>query len=103
MPKRDGIDVVLIPPDLPHGKGFMGAWSLYTTYQLLDNRKDIERDRNITFRVGPKEWKQLEVDCHRSRQTIKRWQKQLAALGWITVELQADGSELVTLHADPKK
>jgi hypothetical protein len=105
MPKRDGIEVALWPPgfSLPPSREWHLPWLLFAHYQGLNSKKDLEQERDITFRIGPAEWKKLELWTHRSRQTIKRWQKKLIEAGWITVEPQRDGSELVTLHSEKEK
>jgi len=101
MPKRDGMDVTLIPAGLDQLPASVTV--LYCLFQTLNKHNDIERDGLAVFVVGPKEWKKLVAITSRSEQTMKRWLKTLERSGWASVERTNKDTLRVMLHADPGK
>ena len=101
MPKRDGMDVTLIPQGLDHLPASVTV--LYCLFQTLNKHNDIERDGLAVFVVGPKEWKKLMAITSRSEQTMKRWLKTLERSGWASVERITKDTHRVTIYADPRK
>lgn len=100
MPKRDGIDVGLIPGDLLDSGYYSEIW-FYSILQTLNKRNDIERDGLAVFAIGPKEWKKFMTISHRSIQTMRRWLQTLERMGWATAERMNKETHRVTIYADP--
>jgi hypothetical protein len=73
----------------------------YGYLQLLDRRKDVERDGLVVFIVGPKQWKKLGSLSQRSVQTLKRWLGELLETGWASVERINKATHRVTLYFPP--
>lgn len=101
MPKRDGMDVTLIPHGLDHLPASVTV--LYCLFQTLNKHNDIERDGLAVFIVGPKEWRKLVPITKKSAQTMKRWLNTLVRAGWASVERTNKDTLRVTLYADPGK
>ncbi len=101
MPKRDGMDVALIPHGLDHLPASVTV--LYCLFQTLNKHNDIERDGLAVFIIGPKEWQKFTPSTRRSAQTMKRWLKTLERSGWARVERINKDTLRVTLYANPGK
>jgi len=103
MPKRDGMNVGLIPSELLYS-GHDSETVLYARLQSLNKHNDIERDGFAVFTIGPKEWAKLMPITKRSVQTMKRWLTTLERAGWARIERLNKDTHRVTIYGyDPVK